>query len=115
MMYERIKKLAKAEGIPIYKLEKELGIAQGALCKIDKHEPSYERVVRIAERLHTTPEYLLVGDESPNYYLNEETARIAEEVFNNPDLKILFNAARDCSPEDMKKVITIIQTIKGDI
>ena len=38
-IYERIKDLAKGK-ISINKLEKELGISRGSLCKIDKNNSS---------------------------------------------------------------------------
>lgn len=53
--------------------------------------------------------------EEPSYYLNEETEQIAQEIFNNPDLKMLFDTTRDCSPEDMKKVISMVKAFKGEL
>ena len=37
------------------------------------------------------------------YYTNPETARIAQEVFDDPELHVLFDAAKDASPEDIRK------------
>lgn len=41
-------------------------------------------------------------DEKSPYYLNPETAALAQEIHDNADMRILFSAARDISPEDMK-------------
>lgn len=60
----------------------------------------------------------LIEDKSTlqqSYYLNEETEQIAQEIFENEDLKMLFDTTRDCSPEDMKKVISMIKAFKGEI
>lgn len=35
------------------------------------------------------------------YYLNDETAKAAQEIFENKELKMLFDAARDAEPEDL--------------
>ena len=36
------------------------------------------------------------------YYLNEETKKIAQEIYDNKDLRLLFDASRKASPEDLK-------------
>ncbi len=53
--------------------------------------------------------------EEPTYYTNAETQQLAQEILENKDLKILFDTARDCSPEDMKKVISMIKAFKGEL
>lgn len=60
----------------------------------------------------------LIEDKSssePSYYTNKETQQLAQEIFDNPDLKILFDTAKDCSPEDMKKVISMVKAFKGEL
>ena len=47
------------------------------------------------------------------YYENKETAKLAQELLDNPEYRILFDAARDLSPEDLKAVIDIANRIKG--
>lgn len=42
MMYDRIKKLCKLNGISVNKLEQELGISKGYLSKIDSVKASNE-------------------------------------------------------------------------
>lgn len=53
--------------------------------------------------------------EEKSYYSNPETQQIAQEIFENEDLKMLFDTTKDCSPEDMKKVISMIKAFKGEI
>lgn len=48
----------------------------------------------------------------PEYYLNKETAKIAQEVFENPDLRILFDAARDVKPENIKLAAEMLRRFK---
>jgi hypothetical protein len=56
-------------------------------------------------------QYLIKKEESP-YYLNKETREIAQEAFENPELRILFDAARDADPEDLKIAIEMIKRMK---
>lgn len=53
--------------------------------------------------------------EEKSYYSNPETQQIAQEIFENEDLKMLFDTTKDCSPEDMKKVISMVKAFKGEI
>lgn len=48
----------------------------------------------------------------PVYYINEETARAAQEVFDNPDTRMLFDAARDASPEDIRLAAEMLRRFK---
>lgn len=60
----------------------------------------------------------LIEDKSTteeSYYTNKETQQLAQEIFDNPDLKMLFDTTRDCSPADMKKVISMVKAFKGEL
>ena len=50
-MYGRIKSIAKEKGIPIYKIEDELGISRGSICKWNTVKPSYDKVVGVSKIL----------------------------------------------------------------
>ena len=47
------------------------------------------------------------------YYLNEETREIAQEAFENPELRTLFHVARDIPPERLKAHIEFMKTLKA--
>lgn len=46
------------------------------------------------------------------YYINEETARIAQEVFDDPDLKMLLDASRGVSPENVRLAAEMLRRMK---
>ena len=48
-----------------------------------------------------------------HYYLNDETRQIAQEVFENPELRSLFDAARDLPPERLRAHIDFINSLKA--
>ena len=54
----------------------------------------------------------IVSEKMEPYYLNEETSRIAQEAFENPELRILCNASRDLTPEDLNFVIEMVRVMK---
>ena len=46
-----------------------------------------------------------IGDlmqENTGYYINEETARVAQDIFENKELRALFDVQRDMEPEDLR-------------
>lgn len=50
--------------------------------------------------------------DNDQYYLNDETRRIAQEAFENPELRTLFKVARDIPPERLKAHIEFMKTLK---
>ena len=46
------------------------------------------------------------------YYLNKKTKEIAQEIYKNEELALLFDAARDASPEDLQIVYTMLSVLK---
>lgn len=61
-VYGRIKSIAKEKGIPIYKMEDELGISRGSICKWNTVKPSYDKVVGVSKILGVPIEELLGGE-----------------------------------------------------
>ena len=47
-----------------------------------------------------------------HYYLNDETRRIAQEAFENPELRTPFKVARDIPPERLRAHIEFMKSLK---
>lgn len=47
-----------------------------------------------------------------HYYLNDETRQIAQEAFENPELRTLFKVARDIPPERLRAHIEFMKSLK---
>lgn len=115
-MYERIKQLCKERGISVNKLEQELKIAKGSLCKMNSSKPSVGRAQKIANYFGVTVDYLMTGEEKGEqpYYLDDEARQMAEELAHNPNLHILFDAARTISKEDLQFVVDMVNRLKKE-
>lgn len=46
------------------------------------------------------------------YYTNDETAKAAQEIFENRELRMLFDVARDSDPEDLKALHNMALALK---
>lgn len=77
--------------------------------------PKSDKLHKIAEFLEVSFEWLSTGEEkedSPIYYTNEETAAIAQDIFENKELRLLFDAARDAQPEDIQTAYDMLLALK---
>ncbi|MBR4484801.1 MAG: hypothetical protein IKO97_06280, partial [Erysipelotrichaceae bacterium] len=71
---------------------------------------------KIAEFFGVSLTYLDTGVH-PNvhdedYYIDPEAAQIAQEIFDNPDLHALFDAARDVPPESLRLTAEMLKQFK---
>lgn len=94
-MKERIKSLCKSHGISMNKLEDTLGFGKGYISKLGNSTPNTAKIKKIADYFNVSVEYLITGKEpkeessDQGYYIDEETAKTAQEIYNND--KILFD------------------------
>ncbi|MDY3973483.1 MAG: helix-turn-helix transcriptional regulator [Veillonella caviae] len=82
----------------------------------DKYQPKQDKIAILAKALNVSPAWLMGYDElSPteSYYEDPEVAEYAEELRTNPEMKLLFSAARDISKESMKKTYEYIKFLKS--
>ena len=104
-MYERIKMLCKQNGTNITALEKELGFAKGSICKLENHEPSYERVKMIADRFHVSVEYIKNGEDvkwNPKEQTMDYTISLSEE---EQDLLMEYRKADETQKEMIRRIL----------
>ena len=47
------------------------------------------------------------------YYINEETRKLAQFLFENPGHRVLLDASRDLRPEDLEFVMQMINRMKN--
>lgn len=47
-----------------------------------------------------------------NYYINDETAKAAQEIFENKELRALFDVQRDMDPDDLKALHNMALALK---
>lgn len=112
---ERVKAICKDRKIPISKVERDLGYANGYIGQLKRGVFPADRLQDIAEYLGVSSDYLLNGEEKQEgakYYLNQETAEMAQRLFENRDLRVLFDAAKDASPEDLKTTYDMLMALK---
>lgn len=76
-----------------------------------------DKLKDLAKALKVTPEWIMGWESSKSdnkYYLNDDVAAIAQEIYEDKDLKMLFDASRKVSKDDMQLVIDMVKRLKGD-
>lgn len=115
MLYDNIKDIAARKGVSISKLEKDLGFARSSISKFNQSKPGIEKIQMIAEYLDVPVDYLLTGEVKSGYYLDDETAKIAQEIFDSKELGYLFDAAKGSTPQDLKMAADFLRRLKGEV
>ena len=103
-MYSIFEELLQKYGVSTYKVSKDTGIAQSVFSswKNGVSTPKQDKMQIIADYFNVSIEYLMTGKESSGYYLNEETAKLAQEMFEDEDMRSLFDMKRKMPPERFK-------------
>lgn len=77
-----------------------------------KKYPRMDKVEKIAKYLGITVSDLMAPTPAKGYYTNIETAILAQRAFDDPDVRILLDAKKDLSPQDLTTVINLIKRLK---
>ena len=113
---EILKQLRNRDNLSQAELAQKLGVAKSTIGMYEsgKREQDFETLESIADFFNVDMNFLLGrdGSENDHYYLNDETRQIAQEAFENPELRTLFHVARDIPPERLKAHIEFMKSLK---
>lgn len=115
----RLKQAMNKINISAQELADKSGVSKASISQYvnGSHKPSNISAPKLAKVLMVNAMWLMgfdIDDENkqPSYYMDPETAKKAQEIFENKDLSLLFDAARDASPEDIQTVHTMLLALK---
>lgn len=113
-MYSVFEQLLQKRGISTYRVAKDLGIAQSVFSawKNGTSSPKTNKLQKIADYFGVTMDYLTGVSENgqpEGYYLNEENAKVAQEMFEDPDLRSLFHMKQNMDPEKFKNYMDFMK------
>jgi transcriptional regulator with XRE-family HTH domain len=119
---QRIKKLRDDLGMSQVSFAKAIGVSKQTLYKYENdlitNIPS-DKIEAAAEIGKVTPGFLMGWEEEgvgnfqqQEYYTNPETAKLADEMAVNPELKALFDVQRDMSPADLQTLYDMALALK---
>lgn len=88
---DRIKDLASTNDLTFAELERMAGIGRGTIRKWDVNIPSADKLLRVANLLHSSMDYLMTGEESLVSGISHEDIELLDLMNQLPhDAKIEF-------------------------
>ena len=104
-----LKRLREISGMTQEELSKRADLSKSTISMYERGErfPDEPTLELFADIFNVDMNTLLGKQEGSTYYLDPETARLAQAAANDPDMRLLLDAKRDLSPEDMKIIIDL--------
>ena len=112
--FDRIKELAKKQGLSINSLEEKLGYSRNTIYNLKNSKPSTERISEIADYFNVSADYLLGRTDNPA--IAKETVTTADgrivDLSNLRERVVLFDG-KPLSDDDVDKIAQIIKLSLG--
>lgn len=73
-----------------------------------------DKLEDLANALQMDPAFL-VGFPTAveNYYLDPDAAQLAQELYTRPEMRVLFDASRNASKEDIEQVASLLEKLSN--
>lgn len=112
---DRLKELRTMRGLSQVELADKLEVSKSTIGAYETGDrsPSREGLEQIADFFNVDMDYLLGRDNGSMYYMSPEVAFKAQEIYEDPDARILLDAKRDLSAEDLNVVLNMIKALKA--
>ena len=120
-MYTIFEELLKEKGLKLKDVSVATGIGLSTLTdwRAGRYTPKIDKIEKIASFLGVTVEYLQNGvntekesDTGKKYYFSDETAEAAQKMFENKELRALFDVQNDMDAEDLKALYNMALALK---
>lgn len=119
MIDRRIKELRLSNGLTQKDLSDYLGLTPKMISfyELGQRVPPSDIILKLAEKFHVSTDYLLgksdSTDKTSSYYYDDEVAAIANEMKDNPGMRVLFDASRGLKKESIEEVRRFIEFQKA--
>lgn len=115
---EKLNEIRNSTGYTLKELAELTQIPHSTISKIFagfNKNPSIDSLQKIANVLECGIDDFLDYDIEPKspYYTDRQTNKIAQEIYENKDLRILFDASKNLSSEDIQAIVEIAKRIQA--
>lgn len=115
---EKMQEIRSSAGLTYKEIAEKTGISESSITKLFggfQANPSIDAISKIADILDCEVDDFLIrenGEPSSPYYLDKKTAEMAQYLKDQPELKVLLDATKDLSPENIKFVVDLVNRLK---
>ena len=123
-MYKYYEQLLQKRGLTNYRVSKDTGIAQSVLSswKTGVSTPKTDKMKILADYFGVPVTYFDTGEfnvhksvSGTEYYFDDITAKLAQELRDNPEMNMFMSSTRKLTPEQFNVITeTIKQFLKED-
>lgn len=106
---QRLRALRERAGYSQEEVAKMLGVGRTTYLKYETGENRPTRKLNELARLFNVSTDYLLGNEPPSYYNDPEVAAIAQEMHDNPGIRVLFDASRGLKKESIEEIRKFIE------
>jgi len=108
---DRLKELRKAKGLSQAVLAERLGMSKSTIGMYETGDikPSVDVIEALAEFFNVNKGYLMGEEDYGLYYMDPVVVAMARELYERPEMRVLFDASRNASKEDIETVASILE------
>lgn len=95
-----------------------VGVSEGTVSRWESgiiKNMRRDKIAALAKVLQIQPRIIMGWEtEQPDepYYFNPETAKIAQAIHDDKNLRILFDASQKLEPEDIEYIVSLVKRLK---
>ena len=116
-----IKSHRLAAGLTMKELADKVGVSEATISRWESGNIAtmkQSKIASICKALNISPALFVPGattpKPSPSYYVDPETAELADRLKNQPGMRMLFDASRKASPKDLEIAANLLKQLKGE-
>lgn len=111
---KNLRRIMNERDLSAAELSRALGIGKSTISNWMNAQriPRDDALDALCSYLRITKSDLFDEVSTTQIYINPETAKIAQEVYDDPDLRLLFDASRNSRPEDIRMAAEMLRRFK---
>jgi transcriptional regulator with XRE-family HTH domain len=112
---QRLVGVMQENNINQVELSKILGVSESTVGKwiLCKAIPRMGVIQKLSDYFHVGKSYFLEEDANTGYYTDPTVNEYAEQLRTNPKMRLLFDATKDMTKEDIDYVVDLVNRLKG--
>lgn len=112
---QRLVSIMQENNINQVELSKILGVSESTVGKwiLCKAIPRMGVIQKLSDYFHVGKSYFLEEDANTGYYTDPTVNAYAEQLRTNPNMRLLFDATKDMTKEDIDYVVDLVNRLKN--
>ncbi len=102
-------------GLTMKEVSEIVGVSEATISRWESGDIANmrrDKIAALANALQMSPAVIMGWEQPPAYYINDDTAKAAQELFERPGMRVLFDAARTVSDDKLYAVADMINKFK---